>query len=93
MEFDIKKENFTQDNFNPIDVLNSFLKNENEAEIFSFKLNLIQREFNNEIEMNLNNLIKASKGIDEDVRNIMLLNENCIAKINECSRTKMNPKE
>jgi hypothetical protein len=93
MELEIKKDNFIQDNFNVDNLLNSFLKNENEAEIFSFKLNIIQREFNTDIEMNMNNLIKASKGLDDDLKNIKLLNDNCINRISESTKTKINPKE
>jgi hypothetical protein len=93
MEFDIKKENFTVDNFSAENLLNTFLKNESEAEIFNFKLKILQREFTNEIELNINNLIKASKSLDDDLKKVNLLNENVSNKINEITKNKIEAKE
>jgi hypothetical protein len=93
MEFDIKKENFTVDNFSAENLLNTFLKNESEAEIFNFKLKIIQREFTNEIELNINNLIKATKSLDDDLKKVNLLNDNLTNKINQITKNKIDTKE
>ncbi len=93
MEFDIKKENFTVEGFSSENLLNTYLKNESEAEIFNFKLKIIQREFTNEIGLNINNLLKASKSLDDDLKKVDLLNDNFKNKINEITKNKIDTKE
>ena len=93
MEFDIKKDNFTIEGFSSENLLNTYLKNESEAEIFNFKLKIIQREFTNEIELNINNLLKASKSLNDDLKKVELLNDNFKNKINEITKNKIDTKE
>lgn len=93
MELEIKKEHFTTDNFNVETLLNKCLKNDTESEIFNFKLKIIQREFANEIDLNLGNLVKSSKGIEEDLKNVNLLNENIIKKTNDITKSKIDQKQ
>lgn len=95
MEFDIKKESFSNENFDVKTFLNNCLKPnaDNESEIFNFKLKIIQREFMNEIDLNTNNLIKSSKTLEDDLKNINLLNNNLKFKLEDIIKNKIETKQ
>ena len=91
MESDLKKEHFVNDNFDVKQFLNSRLKtnSESETDIFNFKLTMIQREFVNEMELNMNNLIKFSKIMEMDVNQTLTVNNTFADAINELDKFKM----
>jgi hypothetical protein len=91
MESDLKKEHFVKDNFDVKQFLNSRLKtnSESETDIFNFKLTMIQREFVNEMELNMNNLIKFSKIMEMDVNQTLNVNNAFADTINELDKFKI----
>ena len=92
MDSEIKKENFTNDNYNVTQFLNARLKpnSESESDIFNFKLTMIQREFVNEMELNMNNLIKFSKILETDLNQTQTANKNFKTSINELDKYKLD---
>jgi hypothetical protein len=92
MDSEIKKEHFTSENFDIKQFLNSRLKpnSESESDIFNFKLTMIQREFVNEMELNMNNLIKFSKIIETDINQTQTANRNFSYAMNELDKFKLD---
>jgi len=92
MESDLKKDHFTNENFDIKQFFNSRMKpnSESESDIFNFKLTMIQREFLNEIDLNMNNLIKFSKNIETDVYQTQIANRNFSNGINESDKFKLD---
>jgi len=90
---DFKKENFTYSNFSSANFLSEFLNAESESEIFSFKLKIIQREFSNEVDLNLNNINKSFKNYTEDLKNLKLISNGYLVKINDLENGLIDLKE
>ena len=92
MDSDIKKEHFVNENFDVKQFLNHRLKtnSESETDIFNFKLTMIQREFVNEIELNMNNLIKFSKIIEIDINQTLTVNNTFADTIHELDKFKLD---
>jgi DNA-binding transcriptional regulator GbsR (MarR family) len=92
MDSDIKKEHFINDNFDVKQFLNARLKPnyESESDIFNFKLTMIQREFVNEMELNMNNLLKFSKILETDINQTQSANKNIKNSINELDKYKLD---
>ena len=92
MDADIKKEHFVNDNFDVKQFLNNRLKinSDSETDIFNFKLTMIQREFVNEMELNMNNLIKFSKIMETDINQTLTVNKNFSNAINELDKFKID---
>lgn len=86
MEFELNREEFSKDDFNAKDYLNSVLKNfkevDSSSDIIAFKLKITQREFSNEIDLNSNNVLKSNKTIANDLKIVHQLNSNVLDKIN-----------
>jgi hypothetical protein len=95
MELEIKKENFTNENFNPQNFLNSILKSNNDAEseIINFKLKILQREFSNELDLNTNNLLKFSKILESDIQQTNASNNMFLQNINLINKNKIDNKQ
>lgn len=95
MEFEIKKENFTNDNFNPQNFLNTLLKNSSDAEseIINFKLKILQREFSNELDLNTNNLLKFSKILESDIAQTNASNNISLQNFNQINKNKIDSKQ
>ena len=87
----IKKEQFSSDKFDTKTFLNNYFNSksshESESDIFNFQLKIMHGEFNNDIEVNTNNLLKAPKLLEEDLKDISFLNNNLIQKINEIKKS------
>ncbi len=94
MEFEIKKENFTSDSFNPQNFLNSILKisSDAESEIINFKLKILQREFSNELELNTNNLLKFSKILETDINQTNASNNISFQNFSQINNNKIDNK-
>ncbi len=92
MENEIKKENFASDSFSLNSILNSQLEKNSDSlsDIFYFKLNMIQREFQNEIDITISNLSKFCKTISNDMSNTGVANQNLMTKIDEIGRHKLD---
>ena len=95
MEYEIKKENFTSENFDPKKFLNSILKSnsDSESDIINFKLKIIQREFSNELDLNTNNLLKFSKILESDIHQTLQSNNLFLQNINQITKNKIDNKQ
>lgn len=87
---EIKKDNFSKENFSAINFLNESLNPESESDIFSFKLKIVQREFSNEVDLNFNNINKSFKNYSDDLKNLKLISNNYLVKINEIAHNMLN---
>jgi hypothetical protein len=76
MDSNINKEIFQKQPYDVKENLNKLLKSniDSESDIVHFKLKILQREFANEIELNMNNLLKFSKTLETDIRQTELSN-------------------
>jgi hypothetical protein len=76
MDSNINKEIFQKEGYDVKENLNKILKSniDSESDIIHFKLKILQREFANEIELNLNNLLKFSKTLENDIKQTELSN-------------------
>jgi membrane-associated HD superfamily phosphohydrolase len=94
MEIDIKKENFTVDNFDPKILLNNLLNNnaDSESEIIKFKLKILQREFLNEIDLNTNNLLKFTKILENDIQATNTSNYVSLQNVKDMMKNKIESK-
>lgn len=84
MDYDLNREKFSSDCFDLKQFLNSLYNskaNLNESDIVSFKLQVIQREISNEIEINSANVLRASKTIINDLAILGSLHSNLLSKI------------
>ncbi len=95
MEFEIKKENFIKEDFDSKHFLNSLLKTNSDAEseILNFKLKILQREFTNELDLNLNNLMKFSKILESDITTANASNKIFLENVNHIMKNKIDNKE
>lgn len=82
MNFEINKESFKNTDFDPCNYINNFLqteKNISELDVLTFKLKILQREFSNEMDLSVNNLVKLTGNVDNDLKtfsnNLELLNK------------------
>lgn len=66
----INKELFQKENFDIKTTINNNLSSNifSESDLVSFKLKILQREFGNEIDLNMNNLLKFSKTLQSDIK-------------------------
>lgn len=69
MSTEIKKNLFTEKNYDPCELIDKYCMNEknvNELDITIFKLKVMAKEFNNDVNTASKNLIKVSSNINSD---------------------------
>lgn len=95
MEMEIKKEHFTNENFDTIAFLNNLLKNgaDLDSDIINFKLKILQRELGNELDLTSNNLLKFSKILENDVAMTNTSSSIVLQNVNKILETKLNNKK
>ena len=89
-ELNINKDNFSNDNFNSKDYLNTILKQgiESQSDLLSFKLKIIQRELSNDIDLNSNNVLKSGKTLENDLKIVNQFYSNVCKKVNNITNDK-----
>ena len=79
----IQKELFHNENYDVKQTVNSILSSNSnsESDLINFKLKILQREFGNEIDLNMNNLLKFSKTLENDIKQTELSNNLLISTL------------
>ena len=86
---EIKKEYFSSKDYNLNDFLNTCIAS-NENDIINFKLKIVQKEVQNEIDLHSDNIMKCTKTLHDDLKNINFINNNFDSKITEIYKTKVD---
>jgi hypothetical protein len=97
MKNEINKDHFSSDKFDTKAYLNNLINSKQGSEadtesICNFKMKLLQREMTNLIEVNTNNLLKAPRLIEEDLKDISQLNNNINQKLNDIKKSQIESK-
>ena len=71
MDLKINKDDFSKDNFDAVNYLNNLLsktKTITNSDLLSFKLKIVQREINNDIDLYSNNVVKSQGALPGDLK-------------------------
>ena len=71
MDLKINKDDFSKDNFDAINYLNNLLsktKTITNSDLLSFKLKIVQREINSDIDLYSNNVVKSQGALPGDLK-------------------------
>ena len=86
MDLKISKDDFSKDNFDAVNYLNNLLlkgKAITNSDLLSFKLKIIQREINSDIDLYSNNVVKSGTTLQGDLKLVNNLQSNIKQKINK----------
>ena len=95
MDLEINKEQFSNESFDPINYLNNLLmtgKPVTNTDLLSFKLKIIQKEINSEIDLYSNNVAKSGTTLQGDLNLVSNLQRTVKQKINNIFDQKENEK-
>ena len=102
MDLKITKNDFSDENFDDVNYLNNLLlnkKNITNSDLLSFKLKIIQREINSDIDLYSNNVVKSGASLEGDLKLVNGLQNNVKQKINNMiekedkNKNKSNPED
>ena len=85
MDLKISKDDFSNENFDAINYLNNLLlkgKSITNSDLLSFKLKIIQREINSDIDLYSNNVVKSGTTLQNDLKLVNSLQNSVKQKIN-----------
>ena len=85
MDLKISKDDFSNENFDAINYLNNLLlkgKSITNSDLLSFKLKIIQREINSDIDLYSNNVVKSGTTLQNDLKLVNNLQNSVKQKIN-----------
>ena len=71
MDLKINKDDFSKDNFDAVNYLNNLLsktKTITNSDLLSFKLKIVQREINSDIDLYSNNVVKSHVALQGDLK-------------------------
>ena len=71
MDLKINKDDFSKDNFDAVNYLNNLLsktKTITNSDLLSFKLKIVQREINSDIDLYSNNVVKSQGALPGDLK-------------------------
>ena len=71
MDLKINKDDFSKDNFDAVNYLNNLLsktKTITNSDLLSFKLKIVQREINSDIDLYSNNVVKSQGTLQGDLK-------------------------
>ena len=71
MDLKINKDDFSKDNFDAVNYLNNLLsktKTITNSDLLSFKLKIVQREINSDIDLYSNNVVKSQVALPGDLK-------------------------
>lgn len=84
--FNINKDLFLSDSFDPCTLINSYLikeeKNISDLDVFSFKLKILNKDIENNIDNSINNISKTLNTIENDLTTYRNNNQYIIKKYN-----------
>ena len=86
MDLKISKDDFSKENFDGINYLNNLLlkgKAISNSDFLSFKLKIIQREINSDIDLYSNNVVKYGTTLQNDLELVNSLQNSVKQKINK----------
>lgn len=86
MDLKISKDDFSKENFDAVNYLNNLLlkgKAFTNSDLLSFKLKIIQREINSDIDLYSNNVVKSRSTIQSDLKLVNGLQNSVKQKINK----------
>ena len=86
MDLKISKDDFSKENFDAINYLNNLLlkgKAITNSDLLSFKLKIIQREINSDIDLYSNNVVKSGTTLQGDLKLVNNLQNSVKQKINK----------
>ena len=86
MDLKISKDDFSKENFDVVNYLNNLLlkgKAITNSDLLSFKLKIIQREINSDIDLYSNNVVKSGTTLQGDLKLVNNLQSNIKQKINK----------
>ena len=86
MDLKISKDDFSKENFDAVNYLNNLLlkgKAITNSDLLSFKLKIIQREINSDIDLYSNNVVKSGTTLQGDLKLVNNLQSNIKQKINK----------
>ena len=85
MDLKISKDDFSNENFDAVNYLNNLLlkgKSITNSDLLSFKLKIIQREINSDIDLYSNNVVKSGTTLQNDLKLVNNLQNSVKQKIN-----------
>ena len=85
MDLKISKNDFSNENFDAVNYLNNLLikgKTITNSDLLSFKLKIIQREINSDIDLFSNNVVKSGTSLQGDLKLVNKLQYDVKQKIN-----------
>ena len=86
MDLKISKDDFSNENFDAVNYLNNLLlkgKAITNSDLLSFKLKIIQREINSDIDLFSNNVVKSGTTLQSDLNLVNNLQTSVKQKINK----------
>ena len=86
MDLKISKDDFSKENFDAVNYLNNLLlkgKAITNSDLLSFKLKIIQREINSDIDLYSNNVVKSGTTLQGDLKLVNNLQSAVKQKINK----------
>ena len=86
MDLKISKDDFSNENFDAVNYLNNLLlkgKAITNSDLLSFKLKIIQREINSDIDLYSNNVVKSGTTLQGDLKLVNNLQNSVKQKINK----------
>ena len=86
MDLKISKDDFSNENFDAVNYLNNLLlkgKAITNSDLLSFKLKIIQREINSDIDLYSNNVVKSGTTLQSDLNLVNNLQNSVKQKINK----------
>ena len=86
MDLKISKDDFSKENFDAVNYLNNLLlkgKAITNSDLLSFKLKIIQREINSDIDLYSNNVVKSGTTLQGDLKLVNNLQNSVKQKINK----------
>ena len=86
MDLKISKDDFSKENFDAVNYLNNLLlkkKSITNSDLLSFKLKIIQREINSDIDLYSNNVVRSGNTLQGDLKLVNNLQSAVKQKINK----------